>query len=122
MLAAWQLGFRIAAWLGLAMAMARFGFQWLEDFPQGDWKAAAINNTMRAMALVLLAWLTEITARQNRLLRARVKRLERVVTLCPRCDTVRGDDGNWRTLEEHTALHVKPPVVCPVCSEKDEYL
>jgi hypothetical protein len=123
MLAAWRLDFRAAALLGIGLTLARFVFQWLEDFaPQGDWARAAINNAMRAAALILVAWLTEITARQNRLLRERVKKLESMLPLCPTCDTVRDQDGRWRTLDEHAAMHAKTRQPCPACAEKEERL
>ena len=122
MLAAWQFDFRTAALVGIGMTLARFGFQWHEGFQQGGLEKAAINNVMRAIALALVAWLTEMTARQDRVLRARVEKLESLLPLCPACDTMRGEDGRWRPLDDQVGTHAKPRVACPVCAEKEERL
>ena len=120
MVAAWWQGFRLAAPLAVGMTLARFLFHWWWDFPDGI-GTTAINNLLRCGALLLVAVLTELTARQNRLLRERVSKLERLLPLCESCDTVRAENGEWRTLDA-AAAQTPPRPRCPACAEKEERL
>ena len=118
MLAAWRFDFRTAAKLAVAMTVMRFLFNWAWGFPQGLVQMAT-NILIQLVSLLMVAYLSETIAGQDRMLRQRVRELEGLLPLCQSCDTIRTEAGQWQSLDSYAATEAKPRPLCPTCSEKE---
>lgn len=117
--AAWYQGFRFACLLAAGLSITRFLSNWAWGFPT-SYETALVNNVLRALTLILVAFLTEQLASQMRALRRRQHQLESRLPVCPECGLVCRQDGQWLPLDDHSALSktTPPGSLCPECERR----
>lgn len=117
--AAWYHGLRFACTLAAALSVLRFTSNWAWGFPMSIDTALA-NNLMRAVTLMLVAFLTEQLASQMRSIKKRLGQLEARLPVCPECGVACSRDGQWIPLDERTPLSTTTPPgsLCPECERR----
>ncbi|CAM3139849.1 DUF4118 domain-containing protein [Rariglobus hedericola] len=119
--AAWYQGFRFACFLAAGLSIMRFMSNWAWGFPMSH-DTALVNNVLRAVTLILVAFLTEQLASQMRALKTRQERLESQLPICPECGLACRHDGQWVPLEDGTMNLSKttpPKSLCPECERRN---
>ncbi len=117
MLAAWFHGAGLAIRLAIGLALARFACHWVWGFPI-EVMPAILNNVMRGVALIGLAYVTAVIALRMNALRARVNQLEARLPICPGCGLVRDEAGAWLPLADLPVPRSRPS--CAACEERTE--
>ncbi|MET0261868.1 MAG: hypothetical protein ABW223_03140, partial [Rariglobus sp.] len=117
--AAWYQGFRFACVLALGLSVARFLCHWSWGFPV-SLDIALVNNVMRGITLILVAFLTEQLAAQMRELRKRQQQLENRLPICPECGLACHANGQWLPLDDTSPLSktTPPRSLCPECERR----
>ena len=95
--AAWYQGFRFACALAASLSIMRFTSNWAWGFPM-SYDAALVNNVLRAVTLMLVAFLTEQLASQMRNLKKRLNQLEARLPVCPECGVACRHDSSRQPL------------------------
>lgn len=118
--AAWYQGFRFACGLAAGLSLMRFLSNWAWGFPM-SYDTALVNNVLRAVSLILVAFLTEQLASQMRGLKTRQVRLESQLPICPECGLACRQDGRWVPLDDTSPLSKTTPArsLCPECERRN---
>lgn len=98
-LAGWFLGRWSAMALAVTLSMARFVWVTAWGIPQFGWLVALVNALVDLVVLVLLGFLVDLVARQQRSLDRRVQTLEGLLPICSFCKKIRKPDGVWEAVE-----------------------
>ena len=117
MLAGWFSGMRLAIALAVLLALSRFFVHWAWQFPL-DLMPAVVNNLMRAVTFMAVAYVTARAAKLFRDLRKRVEMLEQQLPVCRCCGVIRIEDGSWVTVEELPRVAPEKRPMCAACEEK----
>lgn len=117
--AAWYHGLRFACGVAAGLGLLRFANNWAWGFPM-SMDTALVNNVMRVVTLMLVAFLTEQLASQMRLIKRRLKQLEDRLPICPECGCACNRDGRWLPLDDTTPLSATtyPRSLCPECERR----
>jgi hypothetical protein len=117
--AAWYQGLRFACALAVGLSVMRFLCNWGWGFPL-DINPALINNVLRGITLLLVAFLTNQLAAQMHKIKRRQHRLELRLPVCPACGLACREDGQWIPLDETSRLSTTQPPrsLCPDCERK----
>jgi len=117
--AAWYQGLRFACVLAATFSLMRFMSNWAWGFPM-SMDTALVNNVMRAVTLMLVAFLTEQLASQMRKLKKRQALLEACLPVCPQCGVACRHDGQWLPIQHAQPLSTTTPPgsLCPECERK----
>lgn len=117
--AAWYQGFRFACGLAAGLTFMRFLSNWAWGFPT-SYETALVNNTLRALTLILVAFLTEQLASQMRAQKKRQLQLESHLPVCTECGLACRADGQWVPLDDasHLSKTTPPGSLCPDCDRR----
>jgi hypothetical protein len=117
--AAWYQGFRFACGLALSLTILRFLCHWAWGFPV-SWDTALVNNIMRGVMLISVAYLTDQLGAQMRAVTKRQHNLEALLPICPDCGLTCLENGQWMPLNSTSRFSTATPpkTFCPECSRK----
>lgn len=114
MWAGWQRGFLFATILALILCGLRFTCHWVWGFPLYI-SPAAVNTVIRAISLMLLAFLASQLAWKYQKLKLRIHQLEGHLPVCSSCSSVRREDGDWIPLDTPIPKDGVNQKLCPHC-------
>lgn len=80
----------------------------------------AINELIRVIVLLILAFLVDRTATQTRLLAREARVLSGLLPICSFCKKIRDQNGGWRPLELYISEHSEALLshsLCPECTK-----
>ena len=119
----------MAAWLdqkgtaytiAILLPLLRIGFH----FPWHETQSlslAALNASIRVLALIFYAYLLDRIAWQTRALEKKVRRLEGILPICSSCKRIRNEKGEYEQIEKYITDRSEALFshgICRECSKK----
>lgn len=117
--AGWKRGFGTAASFAIVLCLLRFLCHWAWGFPIYV-NPAAVNTALRGISLILLALLTSQLAWKFQKLKMRLHQLETHFPICPACDQIKNENGEWIPLETPVTKDGKFRCLCARCEQKSK--
>jgi len=119
-MAAWRDQKGTAYTIAILLPLLRIGFH----FPWHETQSlslAALNASIRVLALIFYAYLLDRIAWQTRALEKKVRRLEGILPICSSCKQIRNEKGEYEQIEKYITDRSEALFshgICQECSKK----